>query len=240
MNDETIKNNILRQKILSQIQEGKLKMRPKAFFVCQVIVLSIVVFFTFIISIFLISYILFTIKSSGNMYLLGYGKRGLYEFLMVFPWLIFILDMVLLLFLDWLLKKFEFGYHSPVIYLFVGTLLVITGGGTLLNFTSINEVFMREANHKNLAVVGPLYKDIGRSHVENGIFYGEVVSIATSSFVMRDKSDENDDGVLFTVFFPSNVSTSSFISLGDKVLVAGDLTKDEIMAYGLSKLAQKK
>ncbi len=237
MNEELIKTNDLKQKVLDQIQKGQVKMRPRVFFLFQVIALSFLVILIFLISVLLVSYMLFLVKTNGSLLLLGFGKRGLYEFFLVFPWLILIVDILLLFFLDFLLKKFKFGYHSPIIYLFLGTMVVIVVSGSLPTFSSVHGNFMRKAEHQNLPIAGSFYQDIRFSHQEKGIFRGEVISLQNNSFIIKSRTHDLDQKeVLVKVIFPLNISTTSLVSIGEEVFVAGDLVDGEIRAYGIGKL----
>lgn len=238
MENEQIKQNNLRDAILQKIQKGEVKMKPKYFFVLKVVVLFVILFVTVVTSVLLVSYTLFSLRAGGQVFLLGFGKRGLYEFFLVFPWLLLGLNVALLIFLDYLLKRFKFAYHNPIIYVFLGSLVVITSFGSLVNFTSFHKSLMYRAEGIGLPVGGRFYQGLRKSHEEYGIFRGEVLSLATSSFFVReDRISEGQKEVVFTVVLPPQAKISE-IRVGDRVFVAGDVFDHEIRAYGIRKLAQ--
>ena len=82
MKEETMQD--IREKVLSKIEAGEIRMRPKFYFALQIALLGIFAFFVFILSVLLVSYILFSVKTGGYYYLLGFGGRGLYHFFIVF------------------------------------------------------------------------------------------------------------------------------------------------------------
>lgn len=238
MENQEIQQNI-KAEILHKIQSGEVKMRPKAFFVMKVAVLVFVAFVTFVVSVLLVSYTWFSMRAGGHFFLLGFGGRGLFEFFLVFPWLILLLDIALIFFLDWLLKRFKFGYHNPVLYIFIGSLLLITAGGTILNMTSFHKNVMYLAENKHLPIpgVGGFYIELRRTHRENGLFRGEVVSIATSSFIMKNgRFDASDSTNTIDVLTPPGFDVDLLLDVGDQVFIAGDIVGGDIRAYGVKKL----
>ena len=237
MNDTKPQNNSLTEQILKKIEVGEVSMKPKAYFIARVGLLMFVLVLTFLTSALLISYILFSIKAGGKIFLLGFGTRGLFEFVLMFPWLLLVINVILLLFLDSLLKHFKFAYNRPILYLFLGTLVVITLFGSLINFTPFHGSMMHRAEKRSLPMFGSLYSDIRKSHRENGIFRGIVATVSTSTFTIRHNDYDIDvDDSQLKVFTPSNVDISGLLHIGDEVFVAGDVINSEIHAYGIKKL----
>ena len=239
-NIETQKNN-LKNAILEKIKSGEVKMRPKAYFIVKVGSLMLVAFLTFVVSVLLISYTLFSLHVGGQIFLLGFGARGFYEFLIVFPWILVLIDLALLLFFDYLMKKFKFGYGSPIVYLFLGSIGLIIIFGVLLNLTSFHRGLLDRAEHKHLPFMGGFYNDLKQSHKEYGIFQGQIVSLATSSFSFQyiDNDPETDDPIV-NVYIPAGFNIESILSSGDEVFVAGDMIgTGTIKSYGVRKIENR-
>ncbi len=235
MNDETIKNNIPGE-VLAKIKAGEISMRPKNYFIFQLCLLIGVLFLIVVTSTFLISYILFSLKAGGQLFLLSFGTRGLYQFLTAFPWFLLCINALLLLFLDWLLKSFRFGYNSPIIYLFLATLFISTFLGWLINFTSVHSALMHRAEDKHLPFGGGFYSGLGKSHSNKGMFQGEVVAIEGKNFFLRHDDYDINGGIhVMKVSLGADIDISG-LEVGDEVFVAGDLVNNEIIAYGLHKL----
>jgi lysylphosphatidylglycerol synthetase-like protein (DUF2156 family) len=152
METEKLQNDIKNQ-ILEKIKSGEVNMKPKYYFILKLVALALTVFLTFILSTMLVSYVIFSIKISGQVFLLGFGAKGLYHFFIALPWFILFLDLVLIFFLDWLLKSFKFGYNSSVMFLFVVTLVSITVLASLINSTSFHRDMMIRAEGR--AARGP-------------------------------------------------------------------------------------
>lgn len=238
MNPENQQLNKIKDQIFEKIKSGEVSMKSKYYFLIKIILLAITIFITFLLTAFIVSYVLFSIKTSGNVILLGFGARGLYHFILTLPWIILAIDVLLILFLDWLLKSFRFGYNSPVLFLFIGTLASITLLAYLINLTSFHNSIMKISEDRRIPVAGDFYRGLRKSHGTQGLFIGEVVSInGTSTFYIKysDYGRDVDDTV--RVVTPENFSVYSMsISPGDRIFIAGDKNPDEIKAYGLRKL----
>lgn len=236
MNNE---NNNFKDELLHKIQCGEIKMRPKAFFVAKVAILIFISVITFIVSVLLVSYTWFVLSASGKLFLLSFGSRGMYEFLLLFPWFLLLIVVGLILALDWLIKRFRFGYHNPALIVFGGSLVVITIFGAVVNMTSFHRNMMRMAEQKNLPIpmVPAFYSEIRKTYKDKGVFRGEVVSIATSSFhIKNSKYDSGGDIDGVEVSVPEGFDVRYILRIGDEVFIAGDFASGSIRAYGVKKL----
>jgi hypothetical protein len=187
----------------------------------------------------LVSYVIFSIKISGQVFLLGFGAKGLYHFFMALPWLILATDLVLIFFLDWLLKSFKFGYNSSVMFLFVVTLVSITVLASLINSTSFHRDMMIRAEGRGLPIAGGFYNDLRRSHKSQGLFRGEIMSIEGTSTFFIKYIDQNSmvSGDVAKIIVPNSIDIFSLGAvIGDTVFIAGDVVDGEIHAYGIRKL----
>jgi hypothetical protein len=221
MNDTQPKNSI-QQAVLDKIRTGKVRRRPKFYFVLRIIVTAAVSLLLLAVSAFVISFILFSLHESGEQFLLGYGWQGIQIFFKLFPWVFAVLTIALILLLEWLLKGFKFGYRIPMLTIFsviVGISIVL---GILINLTPIHLNLLHDADNDNLPILGNFYEHIFDSHEEQGICRGEVTSIGDGSFVIQhnDRDHDGDDGS-FTISIPSG-SHILLPHIGDHVLIFGD------------------
>ncbi len=235
MNETNPQNNNLKDQILKKIKSGEVAMRPRAYFVAKVLLVSFVVFITFITSALLISYILFSIKAQGGIFLLSFGTRGFYEFILVFPWILLLINIFLLIVLDLLLKHFKFCYNRPLLYVFLISLTTITVFGSLVNYTSFHQAMMSRAESQKLPMFGGFYKGLRGSHKNQGIFRGEVASTSVGSFTLkRNIYDDDLEDLPIQVFVPNGLDVSLMLRVGDQVFIAGDIVEGDIHAYGIT------
>jgi hypothetical protein len=151
MNEENKPQINIKEEVLNKIKSGQINMRSKAYFLVKLGFLSILTVLITLVSIFLLSFVLFSSSLDGSLFLVRFGGTGLYNFILTLPWYLLIVDIFLLLLLDVLLKSFSFGYKSPILFLFAGTFIVITAISTLLNFTPFHQKIMNTVErNKNL------------------------------------------------------------------------------------------
>jgi hypothetical protein len=92
----------LQQELLEKIKSGKIAKRPRLYFVLQSLAIGALAFVTLALSIFVLSFIVFSVHESGEQFLLGFGSRGLLTFIALFPWYSLALLIALMGILEWL------------------------------------------------------------------------------------------------------------------------------------------
>ncbi len=148
---ETNEHNNIKDAILGKIRSHKVGMHPKYYFVLRVAAFAIVSLALLAVSVFILNFILFSIRINSQDVFLGFGPRGLGPFLAFFPWDLLAVDVALIAVLLWLLRQFKFGYRSPLLFMLLGVILFTLGLGFLLDRkTGVNERFLLEANERRL------------------------------------------------------------------------------------------
>lgn len=228
MNPEDIKN-----KVLEKIKKGDIHIRPKIYFVVQVVLVISVGILAIIASAFVLSFAFFSIYQSGELFLLGFGLRGLMTFLGLFPWLILILAGLLVFIFEWLMRHFKFNYRLPILYTSIIAVFLISILGLLISISPFHNNLLNQADRKELPFLGNLYENIRKPNEVKGEFKGVVVSISTSTLnITHDDLDNDTDDGTRTVNIPKGYDVQK-LHIGDKVYVAGDESSDKINAYGL-------
>lgn len=223
----------IEHEVLEKIRAGEVRKRPRLFFVAQVALLGALAALALALSIFALSFILFSVHESGEQFLLGFGQRGLATLIALFPWRTLALVAAMLVALEWLVRHAKFGYRVPLLQIFLGIAGIAVLGGVLLNFTPLHAFLLDQADRGELPVIGFAYEDLHSPHQEQGVFRGEISAIASTSFTIahNDQDRDTDDGT-FAVVPPAGFDLSS-LSLGDRVYVAGTLQDGIVYAYGI-------
>ena len=73
---------------LEKITSGEIKMRPKTYFVLKAILIVLGIVFAVCFSLYIISFILFSLRSTGVLYLPGFGFPGIKAFFVMLPWIL--------------------------------------------------------------------------------------------------------------------------------------------------------
>lgn len=224
--------------VLDKVRKSKVHMKSKAFFAVRIAGIIFTSALVLLLSIFLASFIFFSIQESGQHFLLGFGGQGALVFLSLFPWAFFLLGIALLFLLEWLLQAFKFGYRIPLLPIFLFIFASSAILGVLANYTPLNRILLNRADEGVLPLIGGAYGRIRESHAEKGIFRGSVVSKEGNTIVIShdDKDHDEDDGTRKVILPPD----SPLLKIGDKVYVFGPSfgeDDDEIEASGVRRFS---
>ena len=234
-------NKKLKDSVLEKIETGKINMKPRFYFVAEVTALIVVAILTLLTSSLLVSFIIFSLIASGKLFLLGFGVRGLLTFFVLFPWSLLIVEIIFIILLEWLIKKFKFGYRSSLTRLVFVILLISIALSVVIIITPFHNILQNRAEQRNLPIIGSYYRGLRRPIPDQEIFRGVVSNVGTSSFVIDQSVDVDDNEAsnsYYLIDLPPNVPSSFFPSVGDTVFVAGKLTSyDTVEAYGIQKFS---
>lgn len=210
----------LKDRVLERIREKRVSMRPRSYFTFENFLAGFVALVILVVSVAILNFIFFGLRVNGHESLLSFGPRGIAAFLLVFPWPLLALDVLLVLFLETLLRRYKFGYRSPTLYLLIGLLAVaITGGLAIDRATDVNDRLLNTADHGGLLPpFGELYERIRvPAPHDRGIFRGTITDVATSSITMRhDDLDRDTDETEYSVLLPAGFAASD-LSVGERV-----------------------
>jgi hypothetical protein len=229
----------IKETILEKIKNEKLEQRPKLYFTLKIVLLAVLSLAILAITIFIFNFIFFSIRLNSQDELLGFGPRGVLAFLWFFPWSWFILDLIFIAFLQSLLRKFQFGYRVPVVYLLGGLILVtllvayVFDRGSHLN----ERILIRAEGHHLPPPFEMVYHGARRPvSPRNGICRCTVVDIFQNQMVVAD--NRFGTTTLFNVILPENNprATSTSLQKGDTVFIAGELKDGVIQAFGVKKV----
>lgn len=149
------------ERVLDKIRANEISMRPRAYFALQTIALGFVALVALLASVSIGTFILFSIRASNTGPLLGFGPPGYVIFLQLFPWPLLLLDIACIGALEWMLRKFRFGYKSPFLYLLGGIIVVSLAVALTLDQSRASDQFLRGAHDHDIPGIGGLY-DQGR------------------------------------------------------------------------------
>ena len=233
-------NNNIKSLVLEKIQTGKISMRPRFYFMLKVVSLVFVSVLTLLTSSLLVSFIIFSLVSSGKLFLFGFGFRGFLIFFLLFPWPLLLIEIALILLLEWLIKKFKFGYRTSLSRLVFVILLMSIVMSVLIIITPLHDGLQHRAEKRSLPFVGDYYRGIRRPAPGQEIFRGTVSSIGTSSFLLNQIVDIDDgtSSLRYVVVLPPDVFQGVMPAVGDTVFVAGHLLPDNtVQTYGFQKFS---
>jgi hypothetical protein len=219
-------------RVLEKIRAHQVTMRPRVYFTLKTVAFAAVALLALLLSVSIGCFILFTLRTSYETSLLGFGPSGLFIFLRLFPWPLLILDIACIILLEWMLRKFRFGYRSPLLYLLFGILVVILSVSGVLDNDHVSDFVLRGAHDRGVPIVGDFY-DQGRRPPPPGSGACPCVVLAIDGNTLTMQEDvpgETEREVM--VVLPDNQATSS-IRVGDHLFVVGNFEDGVLHAFGI-------
>ena len=227
--------------VLEKVRTGRVQMHSRAYFIARVALSVFVAFLTLGISSWVISFIFFSLHESGELFLLGYGVRGVQTFFALFPWLPLAFDVVLIVFLQWLLQGFKFGYRAALLTVFLYVLLGSVALAVLITLSPVHSNLLQRADRGELPLIGDMYEGIHDSHHDNGVFRGTVISSEgpTSTIMHNDGDHDSDDGVHEVITGPET-DIDAALRPGDNVYIFGTENGTDIRADGIQHVQDRR
>jgi hypothetical protein len=223
-----------RERVLEDIEAKNVQTYSKAHFTFRVIMLAIISFLVLVISVFIFNFVFFYVRISGHNSLLGFGPEGFLFFLQAFPWAFFIVDVSLIIILEWLVRKFRFGYRSPVLYLLLGLLAVTISIGFCIDRFGLNDDLLHQADMHRLP--GPfeeMYEAVHSDASQSGMCRCTITAINGDMVVATDFSENTTTVVMISL--PPDSPALGTLKVGDVVFIAGLRSPTgTIQAFGVS------
>jgi hypothetical protein len=214
-------NTTASSKVLEKIRHKQVAMKPRLYFTLKSIALIVVAVLTLLISVAIGCFILFSIRTSYETSLLGFGPHGVLIFLQLFPWGLLIADIALIILLEWMLRRFRFGYKSPLLYLLFAIIVLTISVTVVLDQSHASDEFLQGAHEHGVPLMGNLY-DQGRRPPPPGSGACPCVVTAIDGAILT-MQEQVPDGTTrdVTVILP-NDQASSTIQVGDHLFIIGN------------------
>lgn len=234
-------NKEMKEIILKRIGSEHVAMRSRFYFGLRLAAVIGVAALVLLVSVAISTFILFSVRVSGHNTLLHFGSRGIITFIHVFPWFLVVVDGLLVLLLESLLRRFRFGYRSPILYLLLGLVALSVALGLFLDRgTPLNDALFDRAHHHGLpAPLEGFYQNARMGHVPaDGICRCTITSIEGN--VIHAKDDVTGTTTNFTIVVPMDNpdATTTGLREGDTIFVIGDAGDGTIKAFGLRSFGQ--
>jgi uncharacterized BrkB/YihY/UPF0761 family membrane protein len=134
------------ENVMNQIHQGKIKMKPKLYFIIGSILTFLGSISAFVVSIFFVGLIRFSLRSN-----FGPGAQyKLNQMLSDFPWWIIIFAITSLVIGIWLIHKYDFSYKIKPWIIILGFILAIVVAGWTIDIIGLNDTMLRRGPMKSM------------------------------------------------------------------------------------------
>jgi hypothetical protein len=232
MNNQEQKISI-NEKVLNRIRSGDIKMRPKIYFILRLILLSLglLVLFSFII--YLVSFIVFSLRSTGVWFLPKFGFPGIKILFSSLPWLLVLAAAILIIILEIFAKHLAFVYRRPIVYSLLGVIIAVFVMGFFINKTSLHSDLFLRAREGHLPAIGPFYRDFGSPRIPN-VHRGVVSEMTNNGFLMKTPRGE----ILTVIISSESLPLKIDVKEGDNVVALGERKGNTVQAFDVKKVEE--
>ena len=134
----TEKLQSLQEKVLGAIQRKEVAMRPRWHFVLRSVLVVLGIVIIALLSVYLVSLVVFLMKQSGGWFGPEFGPRGVRAFLFSAPWLLVGASLVFIVFLEILARRTEVARRSPMLYSAVGVIAIVALGTFIVDRAAVH------------------------------------------------------------------------------------------------------
>ena len=215
-----------KNKILEKIKKGRIKMKPKSYFVFRTILFAIGIILAFIFTVFIIGFILFNLRVSGAWHFPAFGFPGLGLFFVSLPWLLIVLAIIFILILEIFAKKFSIVYKKPLLYSVIGIRIIVLILGIFIAQTPMHKGLFDRARQGKMPFMRP----------PHNAYIGNVENIIDNGFEIKTKEGEN-----FRIIISSKTHFpfGNKIEQGESVMIMGKKQGSSVEAFGIRRILFK-
>jgi hypothetical protein len=138
------------QKVMKVIQEKKVKMKPRMYFILSSLLLGLGFFSSLLIAIFLINAVSFHLRIHRPFEYLHFGKPGYMPFIYNFPWLLLIFAIITIVSGILMLKKYDISYQKSFLGIITVLISLIILFGVTFSFIAPQKRFLHPMPNKIL------------------------------------------------------------------------------------------
>ncbi len=235
-----LKENDIQKSVLEKIHAGSISMHSRIFFIFRAVLIGLAALLVLAGSLFALSFMFFSVHESGVRFLLEFGGQGLATFIELFPWTSLLLSLALLVALELLVRQFTSAYRFSLLRIFLWILVIGIAGGTLMAEPPPHTPLHPAAYNHQPPIRRSHKKQNHDSHVDRGVYRGDVTAVTESYFVIsHNDTDRDSDEGSWNIVPPPNFDLHT-LSVREKVYVAGRLQHGVVYAYGVRFLSDGK
>ncbi len=223
----------IKDKVLSTINAGSVKMRPRWQFVLQSIAMLVGLILIFLLMLFVVSFGIFLLQRSGVWFALQFGSHGLKELLATLPVLFLVLTVIFLLLLQVLAHRYSFSYSRPMLYTLLGTIILVVGGSFVIAKTQVHEDLYRLARNDHLPFVAGLYTKYPYPKSDR-VVPGLIRDLQDKGFTLIDPVGKS---WVVVIDEQTKLPYNDDLDVNDSVVVMGDKKEENVIeAEGIMKI----
>ncbi len=219
----------LEAKIMKKIKNEKIGFRSKYIFLARKLGLGGGLTLSLILAILFLNLTFFTLKASGNLEFLSFGKIGISVFLESFPYHWLLIGLIFFIITSIILSRYDISYKKPFKKLLSLLFLLIFAVSVVLTISGINEIVEEKVVQGKIPLMRPFYGKM-KGIWKNGLV-GEIIEIQSHRLLVETREKKK----VFIELTEDNLSllVESNFKVGDRIRAVGEWDGERFHAYAL-------
>lgn len=217
----------LEAKVMKRIKDEKISFRSKYVFLAKKLGLGGGFILSLVLAILFFNLTFFTMKVSGNLEFLSFGRMGILAFLESFPYHWILTGLLFFLVSSTILSRYDISYKKPFKVILSVLIVLIFIAAIALAISGLNEVIEERVSQGKTPFLQSFYRR--RELWKNGLV-GEVIEIRSSGLLV-----ETGEGKRVLIQFTENIllPMGSDFKIGDLIRTVGKWDGEDFHAYVL-------
>ncbi len=228
--------NSITERVVSKIERGDLKMKPRAYFVAKSFLVIGLLILASLLLLYFGSLILFVLRFNNILLFHGMGFHATRSILLSFPWYLVFLIFILIILIEIIARRFRFVYRKPFIISLLVILSIVIASSFLIERSSLHHSFYRLAEQERLPLAGRMYRDLGNLDIDDTHF----------GIILEKEGDlwkmELDSGEIVRLKITEKTrGRRTFLEIeeGKKVIVVGEMEEGIIDVVSFKKIERR-
>ena len=230
---EKLQPDLIKDRILAKIKSGEANMKPRWHFILKAILWILGTVLVGLVIMFVLSFILFSLRQTGVWFVPAFGVRGVGVFLRSLPWLLILTAFIFIVVLEILVKKYSFAYRQPLLFSVLGIIFIVGAGTIFISLTDFHKGVYLSVQEGHWPVAQPLYGGFGMMDFDD-VHRGEITFINEDGFIIVKPPADDEFKVIISS--QTHLPFGMDFRVGDTVVVFGEAEDQIIDALGVRKL----
>jgi hypothetical protein len=201
------------QKVLDKINKSEITMHSRWYFVFLGLFSLIAALVMFVLSVFLISFVLYLFQNSDLVHLPMAGTTGYYFFLILFPWFPVIFSVILVSLIGIPFRHYTFMHVWPFIYNVIVVVALIGLVSFIIQLTPLHHRLWLYTVSRQTPLLARFYNNYNRTDNER-VLTGELLSAKGNNLIIRTNNQK-----LINLTITSSTDSANAYAVNDRVLV---------------------
>ena len=217
----------LEAKVMNKIKDGKINLRSRYIFLAKKLGLGGGLTLSLILAALFLNLAFFSMKTSGSLEFLSFGRIGILAFLESFPYLWILIGLAFFTIASAILSRYDLSYKKPFKVILSVLIVLIFIAGIVLAISGLNEAMEERVAEGKVPLLQSFYRR--RQVWKNGLV-GEVIETRSSGLLIETEEGKK-------VFVELTESTllpmGSDFKIGDCIRTVGRWDGEDFRASAL-------